>query len=258
MSDTPPSCPTCGTAVPAGAARCPGCGRVFGEANRCPHCHAIAAVRRKGGGYVCIACGGARQGGPGVAVLGDEGPSRIEQLTVGGVDPASRALARLVRFGGVLLVAAAAVAGAIALAVPGAPVLVMMVAAAALGIGGVTAMSQASRVESRARDRRRRALEQRVLALAESHRGDLTATTVAKELHLGLDEADAVLTAMADGSRVTVEVDGDGIVHYEFRELRAAAPRVRIDASADEPEQDDIAAEAAARVERELEKRGRV
>lgn len=256
MSEAPASCPTCGTAVPAGATRCPGCGRVFGEANRCPHCNAIAAVRRKGAGYVCVACGGERELGPGTTVLGDEGPSRVEQLTVDGVDPASRALARLVRFGGVLLVAAAAVAGAVAFAVPGAPVAVMMVAAAALGIGGVTAMSQASRVESRARERRRRALERRVLGLAEAHGGELTATLAAKELHLGLTEADAVLTAMADGARVAVEVDGDGIVHYVFRELRAAGPRVRVDASA--ADGDDIEAEAAERVERELQKRGRL
>ncbi|UJR81605.1 zinc ribbon domain-containing protein [Sandaracinus amylolyticus] len=255
MSDAPTKCPTCGTAVPAGAARCPGCGRVFGEANRCPHCNAIAAVRRKGAGYVCVACGGARQVGPGTTVLGDEGPTRVEQLTVAGVDPASRALARLVRLAGVMLVAAGLVAGAAGFVAPGAPIVLMMVVAAALGISGITAMSQAARVETRARERRKAQLERRILGLAELRGGELTATDVAKELHLGLEEADATLTAMADGARVSVEVDADGIVHYVFREIVAKrGPKVRVETS----EAEEIAAEAAARVERELQKRERL
>lgn len=255
----PTSCPTCGTAVPAGAARCPQCGRVFGEVNRCPHCHAIAAVRRSGGGYVCVACGGDRELEAGTTVLGGDGPTRIERLTRDGVDPASAAVSRLIRVFGVLMVGAAAVAGALGFATS-APLVVMMVAAAALGIGGVTALSQASRVESRARERRRKGLERRVLTLAESRRGDLTATDVAKNLHLGLEEADALLTSMADGTRVAVEVDPEGIVHYVFRELVAArGPRVRVDGETDaEAEADAIEADAAARVERELKRRERI
>lgn len=264
-SGSPTRCPTCGTAVPPGAARCPQCGRVFGEANRCPHCNAIAAVRRKGAGYACVACGGERQVGPGTTVLGDDGPSRVEQLTVRGVDPASAALARLVRLAGVLMVGAAVVAGAIGLTTS-APVIVMMVAAAALGAGGITAMSQAARVESRARERRERALEQRAIAIAETHAGDVTATQIAKELHLGLEEADALLTRMADGARVAVEVDDEGIVHYVFREIRASrGPKLRVaddagasDGAASAGDEDAIAAEAAERVERELEKRRRL
>ena len=79
------SCPTCGTALPAGAQRCPGCGRVFGEDNRCPHCHAIAAVRAVGDGYVCTACSKPRERKPLTTVLGETlwtelGPRGVDVL----------------------------------------------------------------------------------------------------------------------------------------------------------------------------------
>jgi hypothetical protein len=267
MAEAPTTCPTCGTAVPHGAAKCPGCGRVFGEANRCPHCHAVAAVRRKGSGYVCVACGKERQVEPGSTVLGAEGAARVDQLSIGGVDPASAAMARLLRFGGVLLVAAAVVAGAVGVVATSAPLVVMMVAAAALGAGGITAMSQAARVESGARERRAAQIQRRILALAEASGGELTATAAARALHLGLEEADAALTRLADGTRVTVEVDDEGVVRYVFRELMPRGPRVRVSAELGEArsgealaadEQAEIEAEAAARVERELVRRGRV
>ena len=69
-----------------------------------------------------------------------------------------------------------------------------------------------------------------------------------------------MLTSMADGSRVAVEVDPEGIVHYVFREIGSAkGPRVRVDPAADaKTEQEAIEAEAAAQVEREIAKRERI
>ncbi|MBX3249232.1 MAG: zinc ribbon domain-containing protein, partial [Myxococcales bacterium] len=58
MSETPKNCSVCGTAVAPGAVRCVACGAVFGEDNRCPHCHALAAVQATSDGrYACLACG---------------------------------------------------------------------------------------------------------------------------------------------------------------------------------------------------------
>ncbi|MFW5920990.1 MAG: hypothetical protein ACOCUS_04065, partial [Polyangiales bacterium] len=54
-SEVPERCPTCETPIPKGRTRCPGCKRVFGEANRCPHCNAIAPVRRSMGRPLCSA-----------------------------------------------------------------------------------------------------------------------------------------------------------------------------------------------------------
>src|SRR5512146_112197 len=71
MDGIPEKCPTCRTEIPEGAVRCPGCGRVFGEDNRCPHCNAIAAVRPVGGGFVCLACGKPRDRLPQTTVLGE-------------------------------------------------------------------------------------------------------------------------------------------------------------------------------------------
>jgi hypothetical protein len=67
---------------------------------------------------------------------------------------------------------------------------------------------------------------------------------------------------MADGSRVAVEVDPEGVVHYVFRELRQklpVQPRVRVDASiasrqaVDEALELERTAEAEAEVEAEAE-----
>lgn len=260
MSDTPTQCPTCGTAVPPGAVRCPGCGRVFGEVNRCPSCNAVAGVRRKGGGYVCMACGKPREVQPGTTILDDGRPGAVESMARSGVDPAAGALAQLMRGMGLLMVVAAIAAGATAALGPGAPVALLVAIAVILGVGGVTSMSSAKRVEGAAKARRARQLEQRLLRLAEKRNGDVVATDAAKTLGVGLAEADAMLTSMADGSRVTVEVDPDGIVHYVFREIAGAkGPRVRVDPAADaKSEQEAIEAEAAARVEREIAKRERI
>jgi len=124
---------------------------------------------------------------------------------------------------------------ALGLLVPGATGLVL---AAVLGGGFVTAgvggLWAGARAGERADERARAARQLAILNLAEKSGGDLNATEVARGLGVSLQDADDALTAMADGSRVTVEVDPDGVVHYVFREiasLSAAAPRVRIDAS---------------------------
>lgn len=258
MSDEAPgACPTCGTAVAPGAARCVQCGRVFGEANRCPHCHAIAAVRRAGAGYACLACGKPREVSSSTTVIDGGRASRIDALSVGGVDPASGAIVYWMRALGGALVAAAIVSGAAAALGSSASVALLAVVAAVLGVGGVTIASQAGRVESRAKARRARQLEQRLLAHAQAKGGDVLATEAAKELGIGLAEADAALSAMSDGSRVALEVDSEGMVHYVFREIiaRRAGPKVRIDPAS---ERESIEAEAAARVERELARRERL
>lgn len=124
---------------------------------------------------------------------------------------------------------------ALGLLVPGATGLVL---AAVLGGGFVTAgvggLWAGARAGERADKRARATRQLAILNLAEKSGGDLTATEVARGLGVSLQDADDSLTAMADGSRVTVEVDPEGVVHYVFREIAsqsAATPRVRIDAS---------------------------
>jgi hypothetical protein len=237
MDGVPAKCPTCSTAIPEGAVRCPGCGRVFGEDNRCPHCHAIAAVRPSGGDYLCLACSKPRERLPLTVVLG-EGDERLSVPSKGrssivpgapGGPPAPggglRALGVLGITGGVLGAALAT-----ALLGTGALGLVIALAVGMTGVvAGAAALRTASRLRDEAQDRARRAIELRVLTLAEQRGGDLTATDVAKALRITPTEADAALTRMSDGTRITAEIDESaGVLHFVFHELTRKPPKTRV------------------------------
>lgn len=249
MAETPESCPTCGIAVPPGAARCPGCGRVFGEQNRCPHCHAVAAVIERRGKTVCAACGKPRVGA--VTLSGDR-PSRrgIVRTTHQDRQTGTRAMLARARgrsqrgLGIVALAAGIAMAAAAAVLIPGALGLVVALVAGALGVGlgGLSVRAGARNMEA-ARALEGQADDSAILELAKQRGGVLTADETAEALGLGVEEADALLTSMVgDGSEVDVEVDAEGRVTYEFHALRQAAAQVRVepideaDAEADEVE----------------------
>ncbi len=237
-------CPTCGRENASHAERCVQCGRVFGEDNRCPHCNAIAAVRASGSGYVCVACGKDRPPRPNMTIL-DRGA------------PQSSLSATLFRFSGALVLAFAVVMGAAGLW-GSISLLTAIATAIASGAIGALAIGQAARLETKTREQRAQRLKQQILELARTRHGDLSATTTAQALRIEIHEADALLTSMADGLHVQVEVDSDGIVHYVFREFAASSPiAVRVDPQLLD-DADPMQAEAEDRVERELAKRGRI
>ena len=76
----------------------------------------------------------------------------------------------------------------------------------------------------KARQDRRRALmtrlQRRVLLLATEKGGTLTVTEVAASLNLSLAAAESVLEGMDDGLRVRSDVTNQGIIVYEFPEVR--------------------------------------
>lgn len=76
----------------------------------------------------------------------------------------------------------------------------------------------------KARQDRRHALlarlQRRVLLLATEKRGMLTVTEVAASLDLSLSAAEGVLDGMDDGLRVRSDITDEGIIVYEFPELR--------------------------------------
>jgi len=258
---------------------------VFGEDNRCPSCHAVAAVKRLGPVYVCAACSAPRQRLAGTAVLGEDRTSAIGALLgapVGGVasrqssvpparatlsgsssPAAGRGSASALRFLGIFSLGATLVAAATAaIVVPGALGVVLATMLAGWGIGmGFLSLRAASR-RARSVDASERALgEQRILALAAQRQGVLTATDVAQALGGTLADADAALTGMADGSRVSVEVDDEGIVRYRFREMEAAARakvRVAAEAAAEPSQAVEVAAEPSAEAPRARAKDGDV
>lgn len=69
-------------------------------------------------------------------------------------------------------------------------------------------------------------LQRQVLLLASDRGGQLTVSEVAAHLNLSLSAAEKVMDGMEDGLRVRSEVTDDGLILYEFPELR---PRKQLD-----------------------------
>ena len=212
MGAAPERCTTCGTAIPPGESRCPGCGKVYGDDAARPSTVTSGQIVARRGASVGLRAAGA--------------------LSIGaGVLAAALAVMLIPGFAGVLFA--------------------VLLAGAGVGLGALGLKAGAK--QSGVADSKQRAEREReVLDLAEKSNGDLTATETARALGVTLEEADRILTDMADGSRVGVDVDTDGIVHYVFRELRAqtdarAAARVR--APVDEP---SPAADVLANIEDEI------
>ncbi len=118
--------------------------------------------------------------------------------------------------------------------VDGAPgvALAGLVGAAGLGVAALAWRGGGAQARAAA-DEERAAREQAVLALAARESGVLTVTQTSRALGWSTTLADSVLTAMADGTRVSVEIDDEGVVRWHFHELGGGeALRVRVAASA--------------------------
>ena len=64
------------------------------------------------------------------------------------------------------------------------------------------------------------AVQRKILLLAGRRGGSLTVTEVAADLNLSLPAAERVLIAMDDGFRVRSEITKEGLILYEFPELK--------------------------------------
>lgn len=113
--------------------------------------------------------------------------------------------------------------------------------AAMIGVGGVMGAggSLSFLWGYSALQNRRKALlkgmERRVLMLAQQRGGQLTVTEVAADLDLSMQAAEKVLMEMDDGFRIRSEVTDDGLLLYEFPELKYRVapepPRPRLPAA---------------------------
>lgn len=63
-------------------------------------------------------------------------------------------------------------------------------------------------------------LQRKIIRLATVKGGTLTVTEVAAEMNLSLAAAEKILTSMDDGFRVRSEISRDGVLYYEFPEVR--------------------------------------
>ena len=264
--DAPRRCTTCGTQMGRDAMRCPGCGKVFGEINRCHSCNAVAAVTPSGAGYACLACGAPRKLLPGMTVIanGPVGMPKAERPSVAplaqgfasvasetppvrsvgtGIARPSRLRALSLRAMGVILLAAGVGGAALSVALSGGAtglLLAVAVGGAGAGLGGLL-LRAGGRASAHADRGHSLAMEQAILDLATQRAGVLRVTDVARGLGVTVAEADEALSALADGSRVTAEITPEGLLVYHFREIEAPA-RMRVDMdelSAEDDEKSD-------------------
>lgn len=232
-------CATCGFAVPDGASRCPQCGRVFGEANRCPHCHAIAAVRPSGDGFVCTACGHERALSPGTTIVRAEG-GKVQR--------------RLMRLLGGLALAGAILGAAASTVTLGATPLGLSVAVVvgALGAAIGTRLLRGASERERAlqdHDSASRTAKAKELLLERSS----TVPELAARLGTSEAEADVIATRLAADEAHGISADLDekeGVVRFG---RRSVLPPVRIadpNADPDEGESESESADDTMRAQR--------
>ena len=229
MEGVPQRCELCETRIPPGRARCPGCGKVYGEENRCPACHGITAVREVDRGrYVCAACSAPRTRGPRTPLDSDF----------------AQELSRKSLRNRVLSYVFFPVGGG--LAAMGATILEMGQAwlegawsAFTSGIGGVmlatgaVGLYVATRAMRSAKELRGRATDQQLKLSVQRAEGGLTVADAAMEARVSAQDADARLTALAKAGEVHLDVDEAGTLRYRV-----------VDPDADALEQVELEAEA--------------
>lgn len=222
-------CPACGhDFFVAAPGQCSRCGYASGEANRCPHCSAVARVDGAGRGAICAACGGPR-------ILGNYGgevatTALREQKTL-------LTTAKLASVATVIQSVFAAVATLLGLLIAPAALAGKLFVFALAAIPILLAL----RSRARAKDARAKATAASTLAwqaaaedVARSAHGGVTATALGKTLGVTEAEADALLTSLAVSDRTRIDVGDDAEIRY------SVAPQVRV---ADPLEERDLLAE---------------
>jgi len=89
-----------------------------------------------------------------------------------------------------------------------------------LGMGGSLAFYWGWQGQQERRQAVMRGLQRKVLRLAGTKGGTLTVSEVAADLNLSLSAAERILIAMDDDFRVRSEISDEGVIYYEFPELR--------------------------------------
>jgi hypothetical protein len=208
---TASTCPACGhsTFIAKGdGGTCSRCGYASGEANRCPHCNAVARVEGSGVNAVCAVCGGPRI----PASFGGETASNAlrEQKTHTGK-------ARLASVSTVVQALFAAVATMIALAVMPASIMGKVIAIAIALVPILLALRSRSRATTsrgKAKEAGERAWQAAAEDVAAQTRGGITAPALAKSLGIEPAYAAKLLTSLAVHDRTRVDVGDDAEVVY--------------------------------------------
>jgi hypothetical protein len=202
------NCPACGApAFPAGGL-CGRCGYASGEANRCPHCNAVARTEGRGLRTICAVCGGPR-------VPHNEGGEASARLLKN--QKAHLAAARLASAATVFQAIFAALATLVGLALAPASIAEKMFLFAIALVPLVLALRSRARAKSE-REAADRAGEDAWQAAAEAIAAGapqgITASSLAKALDVEEEHADRLLTALTVHDRTRVDVGDDAEVVY--------------------------------------------
>lgn len=237
-----------------------------GEGVECPHCHRLqygkvcpfcgreAPTLIRGTMVYCSACNRVR--GPLAAGMGPDEAGRPSASF-------ARALGWSAILAGALFGMAAWFLGGLLDAGVIGFVLGLVVAAAGAVAGGLM-LSGGRKLRQQEASSQALERERALFSLAAQRGGSLTATDVATALGIPVAEADALLTKLArGGTHVSVEVDGSGVVHYVFNEVRVASQSssageptgVRVEAGAAPSRESTAEGDSVkARVDREWER----
>ena len=233
-------CPTCGTGTPVGMVltrpvgvrRCPRCayqGEGIPYFRKAGHVGLLVAVslftygfggliywlaRRKH--LICPRCGlGWENASRALAGFGPESERRmLESPEADEPLPSSGAKRRVL---GVMMVLAATLMVLMGF-VEGAMEAVAV--GSVFGAGGSLSFFWGWKGQESRRKAVMQGLQRKILRLATVRGGTLTVTEVAAELNLSLPAAEKILTSMDDGFRVRSEISNEGVLYYEFPEVR--------------------------------------
>ncbi len=245
-------CSTCGEALQAGASRCPTCGAGTPAGvslmratpvRRCPRCayqgegvpyfrrltHAalLVAVGIPTSGFgsliywfarwkhrVCPRCGLPWENASRLLGVAADGESRLVEAEPDEPLPSSGIKRRVAGVVMVLLASLMVLMGIVEWEIPA------VVFGAVLGAGGSSTFYWGWQALQGRRDAIMQNLQRRILRLAQLKGGTLTVTEVAAEMNLSLPAAEKILISMDDGFRVRSEISREGVLYYEFPEVR--------------------------------------
>jgi hypothetical protein len=99
----------------------------------------------------------------------------------------------------------------------------LLVVGGVIGLTGALTFGWGWKALQQRREALMQRMQRRVLHLARARSGRLTATDVATDLDLTLNAAERVLLSLDDGFRIRSDVTEEGILVFEFPELRLGA-----------------------------------
>lgn len=215
------NCSVCGAAIPAGESLCPHCGRAHYGAV-CGACGQPAPTLVRGGQVVCSGCGASRGPLAGVPLnmvgSAHRAGSAITAVLSVAVILGGIAVGGVV--GGLIALIAGIFGKSMALGLG-----IGAVLSAVGGVAGYLGLRGAKRLRARGDAAREAAYEQSILAMAANRGGSVTTMEVAQNLGIQLRDADRMLTEMGRKGRAVVEVNGEGVLQYTFRDVRGALLR---------------------------------